>query len=282
MDLSRRSDRTELLDRDDIPFEDIERNMRELDIINTRLGGHAITVTGFKRLLSRFDERQKQEQEQLDRQQTRTGPSGQQGRRPDPGPPEMGQQNRAPLAEIARKAHPPLLVAEIGCGGGDNLLAIRRWCRRQGRQVRFVGVDHNAHCIAVAASKFPPAEARWITADYRTLSFGDDRPDILFSSLFCHHFGNGDLVEMLRWMRAQSGTGFFINDLERNILAYRSIRLLVSLFSRSYLVKYDAPVSVLRGFRRNEWVRLFQQAGITEYTLEWRWAFRWLLVSARY
>jgi SAM-dependent methyltransferase len=248
MDLSRRSDLKELLDRDDIPLADIERNMLELDTINTRLGGHAITVAGFKILLERRDRLQME---------------------------EVIHQARAPK-------HPPhsapLLVAEIGCGGGDNLLAIRQYCREHNRAVRFIGVDLNPHCIAVASAKFSDTEACWITADYRTVSFEGQRPDILFSSLFCHHFGEGELAGMLRWMQAQSATGFFINDLHRHALAYHSIKLLVSLFSRSYLVKNDAPLSVLRGFRRAEWEQILLRAGIKEYILEWKWAFRWLLV----
>src|ERR1700743_1325997 len=48
---SRRSHEKELLDRDDIPFADIERNMLELDFINTYLGGHAISIKGLKALL---------------------------------------------------------------------------------------------------------------------------------------------------------------------------------------------------------------------------------------
>jgi hypothetical protein len=114
-----------------------------------------------------------------------------------------------------------------------------------------------------------------------TASLGPDCPHIIFSSLFCHHFGEDDLVEQLRWMREQSSIGFFINDLHRHVLAYQSIRLLVSLFSRSYLVKNDAPLSVLRGFRRAEWKEVLHRAGIGHYTLKWKWAFRWLLIVAR-
>jgi len=50
-DLSKRSYQKELLDRDDIPLNDIRRNMLELDIINTWLGGHAISIRGLKRLI---------------------------------------------------------------------------------------------------------------------------------------------------------------------------------------------------------------------------------------
>ena len=46
-----RSYQKELLDRDDIPFEAIQQNMKELDRINTLLGGHDITITGLKYVL---------------------------------------------------------------------------------------------------------------------------------------------------------------------------------------------------------------------------------------
>src|ERR1044071_9191357 len=49
-DFSIRSYEKELLDRTDIPFTDIKRNMQELEIINTRLGGHQITITGLKKI----------------------------------------------------------------------------------------------------------------------------------------------------------------------------------------------------------------------------------------
>ncbi|WP_431211923.1 hypothetical protein ACQ86N_40085 [Puia sp. P3] len=82
-------------------------------------------------------------------------------------------------------------------------------------------------------------------------------------------------------MDRNAGTGWFINDLHRHPLAWGSIRLLTRLFSGSYLVKNDAPLSVLRGFSRSEWQRILQAAGIGGYTLRWKWAFRWLVVRKK-
>ena len=49
-DFKTRSKKKELLDRDDIPFEDIKKNMQELEVINSKLGGHKITVSGIKKI----------------------------------------------------------------------------------------------------------------------------------------------------------------------------------------------------------------------------------------
>ncbi len=51
MNFANRSYEKELLDRVDIPFDAIERNMHELEIINGSLGGHAITIAGLQQLV---------------------------------------------------------------------------------------------------------------------------------------------------------------------------------------------------------------------------------------
>ena len=229
MNFSVRSYEKELLDRDDIPFADIRQNMRELDIINTRLGGHAITIAGFRRLLQDRDS---------------------------------------------------VTVCEIGCGGGDNLSAIARWCAKRNIGVRLIGIDINPDCIQVARSNLSQAGAKLLVSDYRLVQFDDEKPDIIFSSLFCHHFTDEQLVGMLQWMQRNAALGFFVNDLHRHYLAYYSIKWLTAMFSRSYLVKNDAPLSVRRGFVRKEWLALLRQAGIGHGSVRWKWAFRWLIVTS--
>ena len=229
-DFSRRSYERELLDRDDIPFGDIERNMRELDFINRWLGGHSISISGLRQLARGRDR---------------------------------------------------LSICEIGCGGGDNLRVLCNWCRKQGIDVRVTGIDRNAHCIAVAREKWKGQAAQWVHSDYRDVRFGTEKPDVIFSSLFCHHFNNEELIFQLRWMDDHAGLGWFINDLHRHPLAYHSIRLLTAGFSASYLVKHDAPLSVLRGFSRKDWKGLLEQAATGPCGLKWKWAFRWLVVGRK-
>lgn len=224
-----RSCQKELLDSNNIPFEDIKRNMQELDFINRKLGGHAITLDGI-------------------------------------------------VALIKDKMifNLKLKVVEIGCGGGDNLRAIRNWAERIHLPVHLTGIDINPQCIAYAKRQKRNRGIEFILSDYKDVLF-EQKPDILFSSLFCHHFSEKELVFMLQWMQQNSRLGFFINDLHRHWLAYYSIKILTTFFSKSYLVKNDAPLSVQRGFKRKEWNAIFKEAGIYNFNCKWRWAFRWLL-----
>jgi 2-polyprenyl-3-methyl-5-hydroxy-6-metoxy-1,4-benzoquinol methylase len=228
IDLSQRSYQKELMDADDIPFADMAQTLRELNIVNTRLGGHAITISGVK--------------------------------------------------QMATKAT-TLSVCEIGCGGGDNLFAIDKYCRRLNINVQFTGIDINAECISFAKQQYPQLNCNWICSDYADVDFKENRPGIIFSSLFCHHFTDEQLVFMLRWLSRNSKAGFFINDLHRHWLAFYLIKYITRFFSKSYLVKHDASLSVARSFRREDWNRLFKKAGIGQPSIFWRWAFRYLVVS---
>lgn len=182
------------------------------------------------------------------------------------------------LKALTRCFSCPVTIAEIGCGGGDNLKAIHRWNRRRQLNIRYIGIDLNKTCIDVARNNCARMPSTFIQSDYRQVKFEGPPPDIIFSSLFCHHFSNEELVEMFRWCRQNSRLGFFINDLHRHPVAYHSISLLTRFFSRSYLVKNDAPVSVLRGFRRPELHNLMVMAGIKNYSVSSHWAFRYLAV----
>jgi hypothetical protein len=44
------------------------------------------------------------------------------------------------------------------------------------------------------------------------------------------------------------------------------------------LVKNDAPLSVLRGFHRSELADLQKALGSGAISIQWKWAFRWLII----
>lgn len=175
------------------------------------------------------------------------------------------------------KSKKKVSVCEIGSGGGDNLLAIYDYCKKKQINISLTGIDIKEECIDFAKTRTTfPSSVNWITSDYSSVQF-NMKPDIIFSSLFCHHFTHEQLVVQLKWMKENATLGFFINDLQRNILAYYTIKALTRLFSKSYLVKNDAPLSVARGFTRHELETLCKEAKVNEATIRWKWAFRYLL-----
>ncbi|MBI3883661.1 MAG: methyltransferase domain-containing protein [Sphingobacteriales bacterium] len=137
-----------------------------------------------------------------------------------------------------------ITICEVGCGGGDNLFAIYNYCSSHNIKVNFIGIDMNPYCIAFAQQQYPDLKCKWLCQDYASVEFTEQKPDIIFSSLFCHHFTDEQLVDMLQWMKQNSNKAFFINDLQRHWLAYYLIKYITKFFSKSYLVKNDACLSV--------------------------------------
>ena len=173
----------------------------------------------------------------------------------------------------------PLCVADLGSGGGDTLRHVARWARKNGVAVELTGIDANAFMLEYATTKsrdYPEISYRQF--DIFSPEFQAQPYDVLTCSLFCHHFTDEELVTLLRQWHQQAGLAVIINDLHRHWLAYHSIKWLTRLLGGSYLVRHDAPLSVARAFRRPDWVALLARAGITQYELRWRWAFRWQVV----
>lgn len=174
-----------------------------------------------------------------------------------------------------------LVICEVGCGGGDNLYAIHKWnIKNNTAENKYIGIDLKESCTQFAAQQYGKL-ATWLTNDYALAQFKNEKPDVIFSSLFCHHFTEAELVKLLQWKKENSKEGFFINDLQRNTIAYYLIKWLTKIFSKSYLVKNDAAISVTRGFHKKEWEILLEKAGIKNYTIKWKWAFRYLIVCKK-
>jgi len=223
-----RSYTKELLDAPNIEKALLYRNLKELEIINRRLGGHKITVKG--------------------------------------------------LARVVRDKLKIYHVVDVGCGGGDSLVAMAKWASRKGYKLNLTGVDLLQDCISYAKDNCKNySQINFTCADFRTVFSQPGKIDIVHASLFCHHFKEAEIAEFIK-LCSDKGAIFIINDLERNPIAYYSIKLLTKLFSKSPLVKNDAPLSVLRGFKKAEWSAIVQQAGIKKYRIENCWAFRHLII----
>jgi len=225
-----RSEQLELLDAPNIPKELLFQNLKELDFINRTLGGHAITLSGIKQLVT----------------------------------------------DKTKTYH----ILDIGCGGGDAMQAIADWARKNNYKVKLTGVDMNADAIEYLnnyCKEYPEISA--VISDYRDYLKSNSSVDIIHCSLFCHHLKDHELLELFSFLKANVSVGFVINDLQRHPFAYHSIKLLTRILNGSALVKNDAPLSVLRGFRKEELISLFSKAGVINYFIKWKWAFRYLIIG---
>ncbi len=171
-------------------------------------------------------------------------------------------------------------LLDIGFGGGDFIRDLHAFSQKKGKKITFYGVDLKQDCINYATENLKNIEnVQLICSDYRAIS-----PDLLAEievvhcSLFIHHLTDEQIIGLFQFCR-QHHCMILVNDLHRNFLAYWSIKILTALFSKSYLVKNDAPLSVLRAFRKKELITLMEKAGFTDFEVRWSWAFRYIIVG---
>jgi len=177
-------------------------------------------------------------------------------------------------------------VLDIGCGGGDFAETLTRWAALNlpDLQLYITGIDNSPATVAWAESevskRLPTALASRINfycCDAFAMPFSTQEFDIAHTSLFMHHFRSDDVIRLLREMNRTSKSGIVVNDLHRHAVAYSSIKFLTTSLNFSQMVQHDAPLSVHRGFTRDELRRIATVADIGAFTVTWHWAFRWLL-----
>jgi ubiquinone/menaquinone biosynthesis C-methylase UbiE len=186
------------------------------------------------------------------------------------------------VSSLAEKKSSEILeVVDLGCGGGDMLLLLAKDLEEKKIKTKFVGIDANPNIIEYAKQHVKKPNISFSTVNILSKEFQSQTFDIGVATLFFHHFTSNQLSDALKKLYAQARIGIIINDLHRHPLAYYSIRLLTTLFSKSTMVRFDAPLSVLRGFSKKELEEILDKAGINNYELSWHWAFRWKVVISK-
>ena len=170
-------------------------------------------------------------------------------------------------------------IADLGCGSGEMLRLIARRALQENRSLKLLGIDANPNIIEFAkihSLKFN--NISFEAVNIFSEGFRKRKFDVVLCTLFLHHFTEEQLVAVFKSLHQQTKIGIIVNDIHRHPLAYYSIKWLTQFFSKSAMVKFDAPLSVQRAFTKKELTDILSKAGITNYQLKWKWAFRWQLI----
>lgn len=179
---------------------------------------------------------------------------------------------------LARTGGPPLSILDIGTGGADLPLALVAQARRVDRGIRIVAVDRDEVTLDYARRKTSEVpEIELLAADAFDLPFAPGSFDLVTASLFLHHFTPDEAVSLLSSFRRIARGAVLINDLERHIVPWAFIALLARVTRRHPMFVNDAPLSVLRGFTRDELLAAARDAGAGDATVVDRHPYRLLL-----
>ncbi|MES2276957.1 MAG: methyltransferase domain-containing protein [Bacteroidota bacterium] len=169
-------------------------------------------------------------------------------------------------------------LGDWGCGGGDTLIALRKWSDKNRYKLKLTGVDAAGAAIRFAKLNSLGCNINYIQTDVLGNELKPHQFDIVFSGLFSHHFADEEWVQLISRMHNCARRGVILTDLHRHWLLYYAVVVITRLFTKNKMVRIDGPLSVKRSFKRQELVALLKSAQIDNYNLTWVWPFRWLLV----
>lgn len=176
---------------------------------------------------------------------------------------------KSALELTIRNNNDEVKILDIGSGSSDNLIA----AKNSFPNIRISSLDKNLRTLTATKNLIPK-----INSDAFYLPFKNNSWDLVHVALFLHHFNEIQIKKLLKEFLRISKKGIIINDLERSYFALLGIKLLTILFSKSEMVKHDAPISVKRGFSKSDLINLFNEQNIANYTIKRKWAFRWMVV----
>lgn len=248
MNFKTRSYKKELMDDLNLASQDLKKNLDELEFINTTLGGYKVLTSALDTLYKE------------NKIGNRTNSN------------QNNTENNQNIRFVT--------LADIGSGGGDTLRQIAKWFEKKNIKTKLTGIDANDFMIKYAQNKsqnFPQINYEKLNV-FDIDSTNENKYDWATMSLFCHHFTDEELILIFKNIHKLTSKGFIINDLHRNFIAYYSIYFLTRLFNGSYLVKNDAPLSVLRAFKKQDLINLLEKSEIKNYRIKWQWAFRFQVI----
>lgn len=184
------------------------------------------------------------------------------------------------LKPALTKLNRTVKIGDLGCGGGDLLEQVAKWGDENQIPLSLEGIDANPNVIKFAETWTNNEALAFHTEDIFSAQFKEKTFDVVILTLFCHHLTTATLISLLSQISQQASTAILINDLHRHPIPYYFTIGFTKLLSKTPMVKNDGPLSVMRSFKKEDWVRILNQSGLLHYHITWFWAFRWqVLIS---
>lgn len=175
-----------------------------------------------------------------------------------------------------------ITIVDVGCGNGDMLRTLAKYGLENNLKFTLIGIDANNFAIHHAkelSQKYSNIHFR--CEDILNQEFATLKYDIVLCTLTLHHFKNEEIIQLMTIFNKQASIGVVINDLHRNKIAYRLFQLLCFVFRLKNMPREDGLTSILRGFKKEELIRFSKKLNIKNYTVQWKWAFRYQWIISK-
>jgi hypothetical protein len=181
------------------------------------------------------------------------------------------------LAEDRPEPGGTITALDVGAGSGDLAQAILTRLSSRGFRPLALSLDRDPVAARLAGSPRAPS----LLGDALRLPFADRSVDVVTGAKFAHHFSEPALSSLLAEMARVARRRVIVLDLRRHWLAYWGFVAWSRLFTTNRLVRFDGPLSVLRGFTPEELAALAAERSGFAWTVRRYAGFQLALVGQR-
>ena len=150
------------------------------------------------------------------------------------------------LEDLAGSERRPLTLLDLGCGSGHVGRDLVDAFGRRGRALTVLGCDLKPSHVRLAE------RGRSAAGDALRLPVATSSVDVVFSTLFLHHFSPEELRSLLFESRRVARKAVVAFDLSRHRIAHALISVIGPLAFRTRVSTLDGRASVLRAFTPSE------------------------------
>ncbi len=167
---------------------------------------------------------------------------------------------RAALRDASARGLTRVRLLDVGSGSGDLVeTLVGRLDGHAGVRLEGWILDRDPTAVRLASQR--PNAPRVVRGDALQLPFEAGTFAIVVAVKFAHHFAGAELTRLVDEMARVAHHRVIVLDIERHWLAYWGFVLWSRGMTGNRLVRYDGPLSVLRGFTEGELLRVAEAIG---------------------
>lgn len=177
----------------------------------------------------------------------------------------------------------PICILDLGCGNGDMLRSLADYAVTNQRNFTLIGIDANEFTLQYAKeSSINYPNIKYLSEDIFEFDWAHYSIDIALCTLTLHHFKDEKIIDFIQTLNQKTNVGIVVNDLQRSKVAYRLFQIICFVFQLNKMSKEDGLTSILRGFKKEELIAFSNKLKLANYTIAWKWAFRyqWIIYKS--
>ena len=143
-------------------------------------------------------------------------------------------------------------VLDIGCGGGDILRLIDRFCQQDDITAQLTGIEPDERAIQYLEQQAWPENFTFLNNRSGELVADNHHYSVVISNHLVHHLQDDEIKNVCHDAEIMAEHCVIFSDIERSDIGYSFFSLIAPIFFRNSFIAADGTRSIRRSFQKDE------------------------------